>query len=237
MRLHLATTPDDTSEAFLREVDENLRRDQAQAFAQRYGKLIVGAILLFLAAIGGWMYWQDRQAKAAAVDSETLSSAMNDIAARKDAAAGPKLDQLTKSSSDGIAIEAKLTQAAQAITAGQSASAIAIYRAIAADSSAAQPFRDVATLRLTTMEFDAIKPADVIARLEPLAKPGNPWFGSAGELTAMAMIKMGRKAEAGRLFASIAADKTVPDTIRSRAVPMAGTLGVDATGSLPALSR
>ena len=233
----MATTPDDTSEAFLREVDENLRRDQAQAFARRYGKMIVGAILLFLAAIGGWMYWQDRQAKATAVDSETLSSAMNDIAARKDAAAGPKLEQLTKSSSDGIAIEAKLTQAAQAITAGQSASAIAIYRAIAADSSAAQPFRDVATLRLTAMEFDSIKPEEVIARLEPLAKPGNPWFGSAGELTAMAMIKMGRKAEAGRLFASIAADKTVPDTIRSRAVPMAGTLGVDATGSLPALSR
>ena len=233
----MATTPDDNSEAFLREVDENLRRDQAQAFARRYGKMIVGAIVLFLAAIGGWMYWQDRQAKATAVDSETLSSAMNDIAARKDAAAGPKLEQLTKSSSDGIAIEAKLTQAAQAITAGQSASAIAIYRAIAADSSAAQPFRDVATLRLTAMEFDSIKPEEVIARLEPLAKPGNPWFGSAGDLTAMAMIKMGRKAEAGRLFAAIAADNNVPDTIRSRAVPMAGTLGVDATGSLPALSR
>ena len=122
----MATTPDDTSEAFLREVDENLRRDQAAAMARRFGPMIIGGVLLLLVAIGGWMYWQDRQAKATAVDSETLSSAMNDIAARKDAAAGPKLEQLTKSPSDGIAIEAKLTQAAQAITAGQSASAIAI---------------------------------------------------------------------------------------------------------------
>ena len=39
------------------------------------------------------------------------------------------------------------------------------------------------------------------------------------------------------MFAAIAADKNVPETIRSRAVPMAGTLGVDATASLPALSR
>ena len=233
----MATTPDDTSEAFLREVDENLRRDQAQAMAKRFGPLIVGAILLFLAAIGGWMYWQDRQAKVTAIDSETLSSAMNDIAAKKDAAAAPKLDQLANSSSDGIAIEAKLTQAALAITSGKAATAIAIYRSVSADSSVAQPFRDIATLRLAAMEFDSIKPEEVIARLEPLAKPGTPWFGSAGELTGMAMIKMGRKAEAGRLFASIAADKTVPDTIRSRAVPMAGTLGVDATGSLPTLSR
>ena len=197
----------------------------------------VGGILLLLAAIGGWMYWQDRQAKAAAVDSETLSSAMNDIAANKDAAATPKLTQLVNSPSSGIAVEAKLTQAAQAIKSNQRATAIAIYRGIAADKSAAQPFRDVSTLRLTAMEFDAIKPEDVISRLEPLAKPGNAWFGSAGELTAMALIKLNRKAEAGRMFAAIAADKNVPETIRSRAVPMAGTLGVDATASLPALSR
>lgn len=233
----MATTPDDTSEAFLREVDENLRRDQAAAMARRFGPLVIGGVLLLLVAIGGWMYWQDRQAKAAAVDSETLSDAMSDIADKKSAAAVPKLEKLTQSSSDGIATEAKLTLAAQAISDNRRPAAIAIYRAIAADGSAAQPFRDIATLRLTAMEFDAIKPEEVITRLAPLAKPDNPWFGSAGELTAMAMIKAGRKADAGRLFAAIAADKNVPITIRSRAAPMAGTLGVDATGSLPALSR
>ena len=232
----MATTPDDTNEAFLREVDENLRRDQAQAFAKRYGTMIAGALLLFLAAVGGWMYWQDRQAKAAAVDSEALSSAMNDIASNQAASVGPKLDKLANSSSDGIAVEARLTQAAQALATGQRPSAIAIYRAIADDGSAARPFRDIATLRLTALEFDTLKPAEVIARLEPLAKPGNPWFGTAGELTAMAMLKAGRKAEAGRLFAAIAADTTVPEPIRGRAVPMAGTLGVDATASLPSVT-
>ena len=105
------------------------------------------------------------------------------------------------------------------------------------DSSSDQKEELRQQLRLAALEFDTIKPEAVIARLEPLAKPGNAWFGSAGELTAMAMIKLGRKAEAGRMFAAIAADKTVPETIRSRAVPMAGTLGVDATASLPALSR
>jgi hypothetical protein len=233
----LATTPDDNSEAFLREVDENLRRDQAQAMAKRFGPLIIGAILLLLAAIGGWMYWQDRQAKAAAADSEVLSAAMNDIAARKPAAAAPKLDQLTHSSSSGIATEAKLTQAAEAIEVNNRPAAIAIYRAIAADGSVAQPFRDIATVRLAAMEFDSAKPEDIITRLAPLAKPGGAFFGSAGELTGMAMIKLGRTSEAGKMFAAIAADKNVPESIRSRAVPMAGTLGVDATASLPALSR
>jgi hypothetical protein len=73
----------------------------------------------------------------------------------------------------------------------------------------------------------------VIARLEPLAKPGEPWFGSAGEMTALALIKQGKKQEAGQLFATIAKDNGVPETIRTRAVQVAGTLGVDASAALP----
>lgn len=237
MRINLALSPDSSSEAFLREVDENLRRDQAQAFAKRYATMIAGAALLFLAAVGGWLYWQDRQAKAAAADSETLNAALTDIGAKRTATVGPTLDKLADSSSEGIATEARLSQAALALGSGNRASAIAIYRSVADDSGLAAPFRDLAALRLVALEFDTIKPEAVIARLEPLTKPGNPWFGSAGELTALAMLKQGRKAEAGRLFGAIAADNQVPDTIRSRAVQIAGTLGVDATASLPSITR
>jgi len=233
----LALSPDSSSEAFLREVDEGLRRDQAQAFAKRYGTIIAGAILLFLAAVGGYIYWQDRQSKVAGADSETLSAALTDISANRTATVGPTLDQLADSPSEGIATEARLTQAAVALAGGNRASAIAIYRSIADDKGLADPFRDLATLRLVTLEFDTIKPEAAITRLEPLAVSGNPWFGSAGELTAMAMLKQGRKADAGRLFAAIAADNQVPVTIRSRAVQIAGTLGVDATASLPNIAR
>ena len=237
MRIILALSPDSSSEAFLREVDENLRRDQAQAFAKRYGTMLAGGVLLFLAAVGGWLYWQDRQSKVAAADSETLSAAMADLEAGRAATVGPALDKLTESPSDGIASEARLAQASVALATGNRASAIAIYRSVAEDKGLAAPFRDLATVRLITLEFDSIKPEAVIARLEPLAKPGGAWFGSAGELTAMAMLKQGRKGEAGRLFAAIAADNQVPSTIRSRAVQIAGTLGVDATASLPAINR
>ena len=73
--------------------------------------------------------------------------------------------------------------------------------------------------------------------MAPLTKSGEPWFGSAGELTAMAYLKQGQKAKAGKLFADIAADSQVPPTIRTRAVQVAGTLGVDATASLPTLNQ
>ena len=77
----------------------------------------------------------------------------------------------------------------------------------------------------------------MISRLQPFAKPGNPWFGTAGEMTALAMIKQGKKDEAGRLFGAIGNDKSVPDPIRARAVQIAGSLGVDASSALDSLAQ
>jgi hypothetical protein len=229
--------PTDPAESFVREVDENLRRDQARDFLKKNGPWIVGAILLFLAAVAGWLYWQDRQLKQAELETERLNTVMTQLGAGQVAQSSQQLAALEKSNAEGVSAAARLTKAAVALEKADRKAAIDQYRAVMDDRGLAQPYRDLATIRLTALEFDQMKPEDVIARLKPLAEAGNPWFGSAGEMTAMAMLKQGRKSEAGRLFAAIAADKQVPNSIRSRAVQIAGTLGVDATASLPAVAR
>jgi len=106
--------------------------------------------------------------------------------------------------------------------------AAAKFAAVAGDSSIGQPLRDLALIRQTAAEFDSLKPDVVVSRLRPLAVKGNPWFGSAGELVASAYLQMNKPDLAGPLFGQIARDDTVPDTIRQRAVQIAGTMGVDA---------
>lgn len=229
--------PTDPAQSFVREVDENLRRDQTRDFLRTYGPWIVGVILLFLSAIAGWLYWQDRQAKRAEADTERLNTIMTDIGADQVANADRQLAPLAQSDAGGVRAAARLTRAAVALDKADRKTAIDEYRAVMDDAALARSYRDLATIRLTALEFDQMKPEAIIARLEPLAQAGNPWFGSAGELTAMAMLKQGRKSEAGRLFAAMAADNQVPVSLRSRAVQIAGTLGVDATASLPAAAR
>jgi hypothetical protein len=73
-----------------------------------------------------------------------------------------------------------------------------------------------------------MQPQAVIDRLKPLATPGNPWFGSAGELVAMAYLKQGKENLAGPLLAAIAKDDQVPQTLRARTRQLAGVLGYDA---------
>jgi hypothetical protein len=229
--------PTDSSETFLREVDENLRRDQFQSFFRTYAWWIAAGVVLLLAAVGGWIYWEHRQRQASAAESEELQAVFADIADQQMGTVPQRLDKLAGSRNDIVKASAILAQAAVALDKNDRAKAIANYRRIADDEDLPQAYRDLGTIRATALEFDAISPQQVIARLEPLAKAGNPWFGSAGEMTALALLKEGKKVEAGRMFAAVAADKQVPRTIRSRAVQIAGTLGVDASASLPALEE
>ena len=229
--------PPDSSETFLREVDENLRRDQFQDFFKSYGKWLAVLLVLFLAGVGGWIYWDQRQKEQSAAQSEELHAIFTDIAEQRTRTVPQRLEQIDDSSNDIVKASAILAEAAVALDKGDRPGALTKYRQVANDSGLPQPYRDLGTIRATALEFDALPPEQVISRLEPLAKAGNPWFGSAGEMTALAYLKQGKKAEAGRMFAAVAADKQVPRTIRSRAVQIAGTLGIDASASLPALEQ
>ena len=225
--------PTDPAESFVREVDENLRRDQLRDIAKTHGKWIVAAVILFLAAVGGMLYWQNRQQQRASDDSEAMSAALDKVNAGNLKAGTAELVPLSDASSDATRASALLARAALALQQNDRKTAIELYRQIAADEGLPGPYRDLATVRGTMTEYDQLKPDEVIARLSALAKPGEPFFGTAGEMTAMAMLAKGDRAGAGRLFASIAADKQVPESIRGRAVQLAGSLGVDASASLP----
>ena len=229
----MALPPDTTNEAFLREVDENLRRDRMEQFAKTYGTWLIAAVVLFLVAIGAWLYWQNRQQQKAAEHSEELMAIYNDIGRGHLDLAKKRLQPLESSDSEVVRALALLTEAAMALDSNDRTTALSKYRQIASDNDLPDAYRNLALIRTTGLEFDSIKPEEVISRLEPLTKPGEPWFGSAGEMTAMAYLKQGQKDKAGRLFAAIAADRQVPDTIRNRAVQIAGTLGIDATASVP----
>jgi hypothetical protein len=225
--------PPDITDTFVREVDENLRRDQMQDLVKKNVNWIVAGVILFLVACGGFLYWQNYQQKRNDEAVEQLAQVFTDISKGQVQTAPARLDKLSDAHSKAVRAAAGFGRAAVALEQNDTKLALSKFKAMAGDSSLPQPFRDLALIRQTALEFDSIKPADVVTRMAPLAKPGAPWFGSAGELTAMAEIKQGKTAEAGRLFAAIARDQNVPATTRGRAIQMASTLGVDVSNIVP----
>ena len=219
--------PPTTEEAFLREVDEELRRDQLASVWTRWGRWIVVAVITALALFATFLWWQNDQLARAGADGERLDKGLQNASDGKYPAANVDLEALKKTSSDGYRASAMLTQAAIALEKKDVKGAAKIYAEVAADPTIAKPWRDLALIRQTASEFDTVSPQTVIARLKPLAVKGNPWFGSAGEMVAMAYLKQGKKDLAGKIFGDMAKDEQVPESLRSRAIQMAGVLGVD----------
>jgi hypothetical protein len=224
--------PPDIGDTFVREVDENLRRDQLRDFFKAYGNWLIAGVILFLAVSGGLIWWRQHQTQRTEAQVEEFAALFKDIGAGNTSQVPQKLDALSQSGSKAVRASAIFARAALAIQQGDIKTAIATYKSAAADSGLPQPYRDAALIRQTALEFDQLPPPEVISRLQPLARPGEPWFGSAGEMTALALVKQGKRAEAGQLFATIAKDNTVPSSIRSRATQLAASFGVDVSSVL-----
>lgn len=217
-----------TQDVFLQEVDDALREDQIRTLWERYGKAGIAALVLIIAGLLGWMLWENQKQSAAETQGEAYVKALDTLEAGNLDGALAALSPIENAEQDGYRAAARLLKGGILQEKGDSKGAIAAFAAVAKDEAVAKPYRDLALIRQSTLEFDSVKPQVIVDRLKPLAVPGNAWFGSAGELVGIAYMRMGKNDLAGPLFAQIAKDKKVPATLRSRAQQLAGLMGVDA---------
>jgi len=235
------TSPDNKAEkqaaqtnVLLREVDEALRQDQLADLWRRHGKAAVAVIVVGLLGLAGYLWWDNHSKDQAGKRGEELVLALDSAAAGNFGASEKHLGPLAEAGGASGAA-ARLTQAGIALEQNRAKDAQALFAKVAQDQDAPQPFRDLATIREVSIGFDTMKPEGVVARLKPLAVPGKPWFGPAGELLGLAYMKQGKNDLAGPLFAQISRDKEAPESLRRRAGQMAGLLGVDPIDDAEAL--
>ena len=221
--------PPGNPDTFMREVDDAVRADRLQEFGRRFGKPLIAGLIIGLIALAGWLFWQSRSEADSGELGTSLNSALDSLAQSRPKAAATAADPLAKGDNPTYAALALMVQGNAAAAQGDMRGASAKFAAVAANADVDQALRDTALLRQMLAEYDTIEPAALIARLRRIvAQPTNSAFPSAAELTALAELKRGNDAAAGALFKRIAETEGVSDSLKSRAVQMAGMLGVDA---------
>ncbi len=215
-------------DVLLREVDEAVRQGDFEDFTQKWGKPLIGGLILLLVLFGGYLYWQSRQEAAMEKDSEALVAALDQLQAGNLASADDELAALVGEADGAVGANARLLRAGIAAQQGRTDEAARLFAEVADSEDTPPALRDLARIREISTHFDTMDDAAIVAALKPLAVPGKPFFASAGEMLAHAYLDQGKQAEAGALFAQIAKDDDAPETLRSRARQMAGMLGVDA---------
>lgn len=214
-------------EVFLREVDDAVRQDQLLETAQKWGRPLAAALVAGLVGLAGWLWYGNHRQGLADAQGEAFTQALDQVEAGNLVPADKSLEALGKDANPGYAAASQMLRAGIAAEQKKPDEAAKLLEAVAADGKAPQPWRDLATVRLVALRFDAMSAEAVIDKLSALAQPGSAWHGPAGELVGLAYLKQGNTKAAGPVFAGIARDTDVPESLRARARQIAGTLGID----------
>ncbi|TPI37021.1 tetratricopeptide repeat protein [Mesorhizobium sp. B3-1-6] len=206
-----------SDDSFIREVNEEMRREQAQKLWDRFGPAILGlAILIVLgtAAVVGYRYWDETRANRS---GDAFSAALKLANDGKNDEAIAALDQLEKDGYGAYPLLARMRAATVKADKGDVDGAVKDFDEVAADNAIPAGIRDIARLRAALLLVDHGSYADVSSRIEALTADTNPLRHSAREALGLAAWKDGKSADALKLFDQISSDEAAPRNVRQRA--------------------
>ena len=199
---------------FIREVDEDYRRDKIIQIWRRYSGVIIALAVLAVAGVAGWRYWQNQQRVAAETASVQFDQANRLAREGKASEADKAFDQLEAQGPAGYRLLARLRAAAETAKRDGAAGA-AEFDKLAGDASLGDGLRDLARLRAALIRVDEPDPGPALASLQGLAA-GTPFRHTAREMLGLAALRKGDYEDAGRWFDQIVADPDTPRALRER---------------------
>ena len=210
-----------SDDSFIREVNDEIRKDQAKAMWDRYGPALIAAVVLIIlgtAAYVGYRYWDELRANRSG-DAYSQALVLADSGKNDDALAA--FAQLEKDGYGAYPLLARMRAATVKADKGDVDAAVKDFDGVAADGSVPSSLRDMARLRAALLLVDHGSLADVSSRVEALTADTNPLRHTAREALGLAAWKEGKAQDALKLFDQIAADDGAPRNTRQRATLMA----------------
>jgi hypothetical protein len=218
------TNDDRSTDQFIREVDEELRREQLTTLWQRFGNYVIGAcvlVVLVTAGFKGWDWWKRHQAERV---GDLYIAADRLVQDEKSEEAIAAFEAIAASERGGYAAMASLRAAALKIDAGDKAGAVTLFDNVASDSSVDDILRDLASLRAAYLVLDQGDLDGAAKRVDGLAVPGNPWRHGAREILGLVAMEKGEKDVALSRFSEIEGDPQAPADTRARATALIAVL-------------
>jgi hypothetical protein len=198
-----------------REVDEEVRREQLMKLWGRYQVLIIAAVFLVVAGVGGWRVYEWWETKRADEFGTRFEQAIALSDSGQHAEAEANFARIAEEGTSSYRPLARLRQATEVARRDQAA-AIKIYDEISRDAAVEQILRDLASVRAAALLIDQGSYNDARKLIEPIATQRRDFRHTARELLALAAWKAGDKAGASKWYAAILTDPEAPASSRSR---------------------
>lgn len=213
------------TDQLIREVEEEVRREQLQKLWDRYGIYVIGIAVLVVASVAGYRGWEAWQASRSASAGDSYLSAINAATDGETDEAAALLSEVEATGVGSYPSLARLRAAGLLAEDGRTEEAVAAFEAVAADGGVDKTLRDIATLRSAFLLVDSAGYDEIKSRVEPHAGPEQAFRNFAREILGLSAYKSGDEAAAGTWFEAIAADPQAPRNTRARADLMLALMG------------
>jgi hypothetical protein len=210
---------------FLREVDEDYRRDQLLNLWKRYGSWLIGAAILTVIAVAGFKAWNAHVSEQRQARAEIYETALNAVNDGRINEAFANLVELQNKGSEGYGVLSRLAQAKLLVLENKVGEAVTLYDAVAADSDAPKVLQDLAIILSASAQFDMLSGNEMQERLALLAQSNSGWAALANELIAMSYLRESREEEAREILNILSVDPTAPPGVKARANNVLAVLG------------
>jgi hypothetical protein len=213
-----------------REAEDELRQETAENAAKRAAPFVIGAIVLALAAGGGWQFYQSQKAKGIDTASVSYNAAMTKLQAGDLAGGEAALAEVAKSGPSGYAAQAILQRGAVLQEQGKAAEARVVFED-AAKSIKDVDLADLARLRAAYIAADSETREQLSARLKPVIDRKGAFAPLAKELLAARAWEAGDGAAARTAYSVLQLDLNAPEGVRTRAGQAIAVIDAAATKS------
>jgi hypothetical protein len=213
------------SDEFIREVDEELRRDRLALIWRRWGTLILGGALLIVAATAAKVGWDHWQAEARAAEAVRFAAAESALRNGSPGDAAAQFAALAAEGDTGFAALARLREAEARLGQSDTAGAVAALNALAGGGAGDPTLQALGRLLAIERQLDTGDPDTLRQQLEPLAAAGAPWRNQARELLALVAIRTGSLDEARGILVELGKEVGVTPSQQRRAAELLEAIG------------
>ena len=217
----------DKNDNFLREVEEELRRERIEKIWREYGTYFVAAALLLVLAVLGREYYIGRRNAAAEATGARYEDALALATDNKQGSAAKEFEAIAADGTGGYPSLARLQLAGALLKDGKKAEALAAYEAFAKESGGDPLLRDFAALQAAGLRLGEADFTEMQNRLNPLLGDDSPWHYNARELLGLAAFKAGKTSEARNVLTPLLVDQKTPQSIAERAQIVMAEIATD----------
>ncbi len=224
----------DNDDSLLREVQEELRREQMQKIWQRYNGLILGAAALIVLAVAGYKFLETRRITAAETGGAEFTAAESLSDQKKKEEAAKAFQTIAESGPAGYAALAKLQLAGAQVKDGKTADAVATYDSLAKQPGADDLLKNFAQLQAASLRMADADYQEIQNRLTPLIGENAAYDKSARELLGIAAFKAKKFDEARKYLEPLLLDPNASDALQERVkVIMSGIAANEVAANAP----